>query len=170
MKQLLKRIIHHTESNLVWFGLSMLVMLGACSKKLYPPSEPYTYIYADGDLIQMRVEPYVNGMPGAQSNDVIIGIHFDCCSNRPEPLPHDWPRKLKITKIRLSGVDKAYTELEDLDHNEWMHSSLEKYDYNVLRVPIDVASYQFSVTIWLKDDKGKRYKTTFHSIGAGVVH
>lgn len=144
-----------------------LVALAGCTQKLYPPSCSHAYLIVDNRIVDIRVEPYINAMPGAQSNDVIIPIGFYL--NNPKQ-GEPWPRKFKLTRVKVSGIDKSLYQKNDLDHDQWMHNVTEDFDSNVLRVPIDKMPSIFDITIWFKDDKGRRYRVKFHDLGAGEVY
>ena len=140
--------------------------MGSCAQAIYPPNEDYADFEVEGMNAIVRVEPFVNAMPGSNSSDVIIPISF-LVDSEDEALP--WPRKFRITKIRISGVKKRYTRLSCLDHNNWIHNTLEEEDRNVLRVPDDEIGTSFDIRIWFKDDAGKLYRVEFRGAYAGKV-
>lgn len=149
------------------FFLLLITILNSCTQKIYPPTEDYAHLYVDKKFMQVNVGPYINAMPGAQSNDVITPITF-YLENAKQG--EKWPRKFKIVKIKVSGVSKNYYHIKKLNHNLWMHNTAEENDRNGLRIPIKVMPSSFDITIWLKDDKGKRYRIKFHGLGAGKVY
>lgn len=83
----------------------------------------------------------------------------------------EWPRKFKITKVRISNVDRKYTQISDLDHDQWIHNKQTKQDGNALRIPLDIAGRPLQkFVVCFKDDKGKRYQVTFRQLSAGNVY
>lgn len=118
--------------------------------------------------MQIRVEPYINAMPGSESDQVIIPISLIMENNSEQG--EDWPRKFRLTKVQISGVDPQYTTLDRLDHNEWMHNNAEENSRNALRILEDIMPQTFDVFVWFKDDRGKGYKTVFRGLSAGLVY
>lgn len=144
-----------------------LALLVGCAKTIYPETEPHATFVVDGLVMRVEVSPYVNAMPGSTSNDLIIPIQFSLVEFDS---PTDWPRKFKITQIRLETLKGTITQLSALDHIQWMHPSLPESS-NTLRIPLSKADrYIHTLSLWFKDDTGKRYLVSFHRLYGGDVH
>lgn len=152
---------------IIQLALFSCFLLSGCAQKLYPPTEPHANFIWGKQIIQMDVGPYVNAMPGAESPYIIIGMEFHVANSDTFQL---WERELKITKIHIPGTPKKYTEIEALDHNEWLSNDVHRKDYNVLRVPDSILDRQFDLDVHFKDNHGKRYAVSFKSLYAGNVY
>ena len=147
--------------------LLALTFSGAsCAIKIHPPSVEQGTFNVGEDWMQIKVAPFENAMPGVQDDNIIIPIVFHSGTKSPE---EGWERKLKLTKIRMDGVSPKYTSTKYLDHNSWMHNTLEEWDKNVLRVPSAHAPNTFNITIWFKDSARDKYKARFYRAYAGKV-
>lgn len=144
----------------------IFLILSSCSDKIYPPTMEYVFFDVDGKSMQIRVAPFINAMPGAQSNDVVVPISFYMENSEQH---EEWPRKFRLTKVRISRVNEMHTGIDKLDHNSWMHNTQEERDGNALRISRDIMPHTFDVSIWFKDNKGKRYRVKFNRAYAGKV-
>jgi hypothetical protein len=141
--------------------LLLALLYSSCAKKLHPPTESYAVFWYDNQWMKIRISPYVNAMPGSSSEDVIIPIRFEL---ENQETFSEWPRKLKITGVRMPGKKASRA---DLDHQHWLtHAE----NGNVIRIPEKEIGRVFHLTLRFKDDHGKRYKVTFYNQGAGVVY
>lgn len=155
------------KNGLSTFLLGGFLLLQACAKTIYPPTEPHAYFAVDEQIFQLTVGPYVNAMPGTDSPYIIIGMEFQLAHTDTFEL---WNRAFKITKIDIPGVSKKYTDISNLDHSEWLSNDSNRKVYNVLRVPDSILDRQFNMNLMFKDDTGKKYQIAFHSLYAGNVY
>jgi hypothetical protein len=147
------------------YALLIPLLMTSCAHQILPPTENYAYFNMANHWIQIRTEPYENLMPGSSSEHYIIPIRF---SLQNDEVGKEWPRQLLITKVDISGVPAEYTQVNKLDHQEWMN---KEKGGNTLRVPKEHIPYHvFHMWIHFKDDKGKRYKVYFHNLGIGGVY
>ena len=144
-----------------------LLTLTSCSQKIHPRSENSASLYVADRFMRVNVEPYINAMPGAKSENVIIPITFYLQTDQQGEA---WPRKFKIAKMKVSGVAPQFYQNNKLDHNQWMHNSDQERYRNALRIPIDTMPYSFDITLWIKDSKGKKYRVDYYGLGAGEVY
>ena len=145
---------------IILFGITVLVSTG-CSKKIYPESSKYALFNVDNKIIQIWLEPFAIDIQNTKSKGVIIPITFWLrTSNNFE----EWPRRFLITKVRINGVDKKHTQIAALDNNSWIYNNTEKYTMDELIIPVDIMPNVFNISIWFKDNNGKRYCVKFFNV------
>lgn len=145
------------------------VLLGSCiaTRVSIAGLEKYPYGEFQVDTItyNIRTEPYRNGMPGANGDDVIIPITISIKRKSYYP----WNTRFKFIRIKLHYNGDVYYSGSCFDHDEWTINDAQSPTGNTLRLPHEKVPYKFDATIWFKDENGKRYKYTARNLTVGWV-
>ncbi len=130
--------------------------------------EGYTYGTFSVDEITYRIdiEPYRDGMPGANSDNVIIPMTIRTL----EAGYHPWNTRFKFTRIKLHWGKKVFYRGDDFDHDEWLLNDGKTPTRNVIRLSHEKLPPSFDITVWFKDETGKRYKYLIKDAGVGWVN
>ncbi len=149
--------------------LILLAVLGlmGCAQRLYPNTEMNKQFVVDGKVMEIELGAYFNAMPGSRSDVIYFGIHFSAYDLQQG---ERWPRQIRLTKVKISGVHPKHTLLTNFRHQGWMDKDPKMPDSNTLEIAPDIIPSGFDATVWFEASKGKSYKITFYGCGSGTVY
>jgi hypothetical protein len=134
---------------------------------LYGESANPVVFDTDSEQYSISVSPYVNQMPGAASNTIIVPIEFQW----QNVSKGTWPHQFKITAFEADNIKDSAMQLIHLDHNDWMPISESTPSIDVLRIASEAPVESLEgFTIYFKDNQGRKYQVAYKTLTVGAVY